>query len=112
MSKRRKEIISEAFNKLDRTGDGFITIEDLKGYTILFIFLVYYLFFYTNSSVKVKVLSMKKFMLKPTKLTFYRVYDVRNHAKYKSGEWTEEQCFRKFLDSFDNPNDHDGTVSA
>ena len=28
-----------------------------------------------------------------------------------NGEWTEEQCFRKFLDSFDTPDDKDGTVS-
>ncbi|XP_066922113.1 calcyphosin-like protein [Clytia hemisphaerica] len=38
-------------------------------------------------------------------------YDVRQHPKYKSGEWTEEQCFRKFLDSFDNPNDSDGSIT-
>ena len=32
MSKARKDIINEAFNKLDKTGDQQITIEDLKGY--------------------------------------------------------------------------------
>ena len=32
MSKTRKDIINEAFNKLDKTGDGKITVEDLKGY--------------------------------------------------------------------------------
>jgi len=31
MSKARKNIIQQAFNKLDRTGDGLITVEDLKG---------------------------------------------------------------------------------
>ena len=31
MSKSRKNIINQAFNKLDKTGDGFITAEDLKG---------------------------------------------------------------------------------
>jgi len=70
MSKARKSIIHKAFNKLDKTGDGFVTSEDLKG-----------------------------------------VYDVTKHPKYKSGEWTEEQCFRKFLDSFDNPDDKDGTIT-
>ena len=70
MSKARKNIIHKAFNKLDRTGDGFITNEDLKG-----------------------------------------VYDVTKHPKYKSGEWTEDQCFRKFLDCFDNPDDKDGTIT-
>ena len=32
MSKARKGIIIEAFNKLDKTGDQVITVEDLKGY--------------------------------------------------------------------------------
>ena len=40
------------------------------------------------------------------------MYDVKQHPKFKSGEWTEEQCFKKFLDSFDNPEDYDGTVSV
>lgn len=31
MSNARKEIIMQAFQKLDRTGDGIITIEDLRG---------------------------------------------------------------------------------
>lgn len=31
MSNARKEVIMEAFRKLDKTGDGIITIEDLKG---------------------------------------------------------------------------------
>ena len=31
MSKSRKNIINLAFNKLDKTGDGFITVDDLKG---------------------------------------------------------------------------------
>ena len=31
MSKSRKAIVSKAFNKLDRSGDGVITVEDLKG---------------------------------------------------------------------------------
>jgi len=70
MSKARKNIIQQAFNKLDRTGDGLITVEDLKG-----------------------------------------VYNVKKHPKYMNGEWTEEQCFRKFLDSFDTPDDKDGTIT-
>lgn len=70
MSKSRKNIINLAFNKLDKTGDGFITVDDLKG-----------------------------------------VYDVTKHPKYKNGEWTEDQCFRKFLDAFDTPDDKDGTIT-
>lgn len=31
MSNARKEIIMQAFRKLDKTGDGVITIEDLRG---------------------------------------------------------------------------------
>ncbi|KAH0625724.1 hypothetical protein JD844_033930 [Phrynosoma platyrhinos] len=31
MSKARKEIIGEAFQKLDQTGDGLVTVEDLRG---------------------------------------------------------------------------------
>ncbi|TRY99633.1 hypothetical protein DNTS_004825 [Danionella cerebrum] len=39
------------------------------------------------------------------------VYDVRKHPKYLNGEWTEDQVFRTFLDSFDSPNDKDGKVT-
>ena len=34
MSKARKNIINEAFNKLDKTGDQVITVEDLRGYVL------------------------------------------------------------------------------
>lgn len=69
MSSCRKQVISEAFKKLDRTGDGVVTVEDLRG-----------------------------------------VYNGTKHPKYKSGQWTEEQVFLSFLDSFDSPNDKDGKV--
>ncbi|XP_031563651.1 calcyphosin-like protein isoform X1 [Actinia tenebrosa] len=39
------------------------------------------------------------------------VYNVKHHPKYINGEWTEEQCFRKFLDSFDSPDDKDGVIT-
>ncbi|XP_072518456.1 calcyphosine-like b [Salminus brasiliensis] len=39
------------------------------------------------------------------------VYNVKNHPKYQNGEWTEDQIFRKFLDSFDCPDDKDGKVT-
>ena len=32
MSQARRDIITQAFKKADKTGDGVITIEDLKGY--------------------------------------------------------------------------------
>lgn len=38
------------------------------------------------------------------------VYNVKHHPKYQNGEWTEDQCFRTFLDSFDTPDDRDGRV--
>ena len=41
----------------------------------------------------------------------YRVYNVKHHPKFRNGEWTEDQCFRTFLDSFDTPDDKDGVVS-
>ena len=69
MSESRIAIIGKAFQKVDKTGDGVFTVEDLRN-----------------------------------------VYDVRNHPKYKSGEWTPDQCLRSFLDSFDAPNDKDGKV--
>ena len=34
MSESRIKIIQEAFKKADRTGDGVITIDDLKGYDV------------------------------------------------------------------------------
>ncbi|EDO32961.1 predicted protein [Nematostella vectensis] len=39
------------------------------------------------------------------------VYNVKHHPKYQNGEWTEEQCLRKFLDSFDSPDDKDGIIT-
>lgn len=69
MSAARKNLINQAFMKLDKTGDGVITVEDLKG-----------------------------------------VYNVKKHPKYLNGEWTEDQCLRVFLDSFDS-QDKDGVVS-
>ncbi|XP_026051982.1 calcyphosine-like b isoform X3 [Carassius auratus] len=39
------------------------------------------------------------------------VYNVQHHPKYRNGEWSEDQVFRKFLDSFDSPDDKDGKVT-
>lgn len=38
------------------------------------------------------------------------VYNVKKHPKYLNGEWSEEQCLRTFLDSFDS-NEKDGKVT-
>ncbi|XP_062269015.1 calcyphosine-like b isoform X2 [Platichthys flesus] len=39
------------------------------------------------------------------------VYNAKYHPKYQNGEWTEDQVFRTFLDSFDTPYDKDGKVT-
>ena len=70
MNNSRKELVRRAFQKLDKTGDGVVTVQDLHG-----------------------------------------VYNVKKHPKYISGEWTEDQCLKQFLDSFDSPNDKDGKVN-
>ena len=70
MNNSRKSLIRKAFQKLDKTGDGLVTVEDLHG-----------------------------------------VYNVKKHPKYINGEWTEDQCLRQFLDSFDQPDNKDGQVS-
>jgi hypothetical protein len=55
---------------MDRSKDGQITIEDLKG-----------------------------------------VFNVKNHPKYLSGELTEEQLMKQYLDSFDTKNHGDGIIN-
>ncbi|KAK2171062.1 hypothetical protein NP493_1109g00016 [Ridgeia piscesae] len=60
MSKARKNLIDQAFDKLDKTQDGVVTVEDIE-----------------------------------------RVYDVRQHAKYKSGQWTEKKVLQEFLKTFE-----------
>ncbi|XP_029200126.2 calcyphosin-like protein [Acropora millepora] len=39
-----------------------------------------------------------------------RVYNCREHPKYKNGEWTEKEVFEEFLHNFE-PNDKDGKVT-
>ena len=68
MSQERISIIKQAFKKFDKTGDGIISIDDLKG-----------------------------------------VYSAREHPKVKSGEKTEDEVLREFLDVFDKGN-KDGKV--
>uniref|UniRef100_F7DSR6 EF-hand domain-containing protein n=3 Tax=Ornithorhynchus anatinus TaxID=9258 RepID=F7DSR6_ORNAN len=70
MSRAREEVVAAAFAKLDRSGDGVVTVGDLQG-----------------------------------------VYSGQSHPKVRSGEWTEEQVLRHFLDNFDSP-DKDGQVTA
>ncbi|XP_037021271.2 calcyphosin isoform X1 [Artibeus jamaicensis] len=70
MSQAREAVIAAAFAKLDRSGDGVVTVDDLRG-----------------------------------------VYSCRAHPKVRSGEWTEEEVLRRFLDNFDS-SEKDGQVGA
>lgn len=70
MSQAREAVIAAAFAKLDRSGDGVVTVDDLRG-----------------------------------------LYSGRAHPKVRSGEWTEEDVLRRFLDNFDS-SEKDGQVGA
>ncbi|XP_028375186.1 calcyphosin isoform X2 [Phyllostomus discolor] len=70
MSQAREAVIAAAFAKLDRSGDGVVTVDDLRG-----------------------------------------VYSCRAHPKVRSGEWTEEEVLRRFLDNFDSSSEKDGQVT-
>ncbi len=94
MNKGRIDLILQAYTKLDKNGDGQITIHDLKGmYNFIF-----------QLKKRNKVLEQKYYYL--------GVYDVRKHPKYMNGEWTEEQILKKFLDTFDTKGSEDGVVSV
>ncbi|NWT91878.1 CAPSL protein, partial [Urocynchramus pylzowi] len=41
-----------------------------------------------------------------------RIYNAKYHPKYLNGEWTEDQVFGAFLDSFSSPYDKDGKVTT
>lgn len=68
MSQARQDVVAAAFAKLDRSGDGVVTLDDLRG-----------------------------------------VYSGRAHPKVRSGEWTEDDALRRFLDNFDS-SEKDGQV--
>ncbi|XP_029071440.1 calcyphosin isoform X2 [Monodon monoceros] len=69
MSQVREAVITAAFAKLDRSGNGVVTVDDLRG-----------------------------------------VYSGRAHPRVRSGEWTEEEVLRRFLDNFDS-SEKDGQVT-
>lgn len=71
MSETRVKVIEAAFKKMDKSGDGFITVDDLK-----------------------------------------RVYNVKKHPKYMSGEWDEDKVLKEYLRVFDTPNKSGMTVYA
>ncbi|VDO08926.1 unnamed protein product [Rodentolepis nana] len=82
MPKCRVELINQAFNKMDRTRDGYITVSNY--------FVIMHSF---KSSEDLK-----------------GVYNCKFHPKYRNGEWTEEQVFNEFLKKFEAPNEIDGKV--
>jgi Ca2+-binding EF-hand superfamily protein len=82
MSDARKRVVGEAFAKLDKTGDGKVTIDDLRG--------VY--------DVKVHI--------SPRSPSFQMIFSnliniFQNHPKYLNGEATEEDLYLKFLGNFE-----------
>lgn len=70
MSKTRLDMIDCAFCKMDKTGDGVVTVEDLK-----------------------------------------LAYNVSQHPKFLSGEKTEDELLKKFLDVFQPVGDADDKVT-
>lgn len=40
-----------------------------------------------------------------------KVYNVKQHKKYQSGEWNEERCLQEFLKNFDSSTDPDAIVT-
>ncbi len=40
------------------------------------------------------------------------MYNAKHHPKVVSGEWTEEEVFKHFLDTFDTPDQYDGKVAT
>ena len=41
----------------------------------------------------------------------FRVYNAREHPKYKNGEMTEKEVFEEFLNNFERYDEKDGKVS-
>ena len=79
MSDARKRVVGEAYAKLDKSGDGVVTIDDLRG--------VY--------DVKVRI----EFQI--NNFYYYYFMQIKNHPKYLNGEATEEDLYLKFLANFE-----------
>ena len=76
MNKSRQGVVMEAYQKLDKSGDGVITIEVGRDFT-------------------------KTSQITHITQDLRGVYDVKNHPKYLNGEATEEDLYTKFLQNFE-----------
>ena len=98
MSEARKSVILEAFNKADVTGDGLLTIDDLKVSVFL-----------DSTSIEPNFLRGSK--TAKIFLAMQRVYNVKRNPKYLNGDCTEEEILTKFLGTFETYGVQDGIVS-
>lgn len=100
MSKNRVKLIRMAFQKIDKDGNGKLTVEDLKGCA-------------SSPAGRHDPLlpDVSRLRLTPP-FPPTSVYDVRNHPKFKTGEMDEDEILLGFLASFDTPGQADGTVGG
>eukprot|EP00003_Mantamonas_plastica_P032488 TRINITY_DN883_c0_g1_i1.p3 TRINITY_DN883_c0_g1~~TRINITY_DN883_c0_g1_i1.p3 ORF type:complete len:102 (-),score=28.95 TRINITY_DN883_c0_g1_i1:82-387(-) len=48
---------------------------------------------------------------KITMVDIQQKYNARQHPKWQSGEWTEEEVFGEFLKNFDDQENPDGVIT-
>ncbi|XP_058851654.1 calcyphosine-like b isoform X1 [Acipenser ruthenus] len=98
-----KEDAMELFRKFDRDGSGMIDFDE---------FLITLRPPMSNTRKEVIMQAFRKLDKTGDGVITIEdlrgVYNAKYHPKYQNGEWTEDQVFRTFLDSFDSPYDKDG----
>jgi hypothetical protein len=114
MSKNRVKLVRMAFQKVDKDGNGKLTVEDLKGFVVrkgLTMGLdvrplpILYAPHPPHLSSQPHPPHLSSHLVRSPS-----VYDVRGHPKFKTGEMDEDQILGLFLASFDTPGQADGTV--